>query len=112
MLKWFPMARLIFTDTDSLYYLIEAADVEAKLFEHRDLQDYSDYPLGHTYYDPTNRLKLGKFKCETNGASIIERVALRPKMYSILMRKDANPASETVEKSSKKRTGYQPPELE
>ena len=98
MLKWFPMARLIFTDTDSLSYYIEAPDVEAKLFEHRDLLDYSDYPIGHKYYDPTNRLKLGKFKCETKGASIIEIVALRPKMYSILMRKEADPASETVEK--------------
>ena len=98
MLKWFPMARLIFTDTDSLYYSIEAPDVEAKLFEHRDLLDYSDYPVGHKYHDPTNRLKLGKFKCETKGASIIEIVALRPKMYSIQMQKDANPASEIVEK--------------
>ena len=98
MLKWFPMARLIFTDTDSLYYLIEAADVEAKLFEQRDLLDYSDYPIGHKYYDQTNRLKLGNFKCETQRASIIEIVAIRPKMYSILMRKDADPASETVEK--------------
>ena len=77
MLKWFPMARLIFTDTDSLYYLIEAPDVEAKLFEHRDLLDYSDYPVGHKFHDPTNRLKLGKFKCETKGASIIEIVAFR-----------------------------------
>ena len=42
MLKWFPMARLIFTDTDSLYYSIEAPDVEANLFEHRDLLDFSD----------------------------------------------------------------------
>ena len=98
MLNWFPMARLIFTETDSLYYSIEAPDVEAKLFEHRDLLDYSDYPVGHKYHDRTNRLKLGKFKCETKGASIIEIVALRPKMYSILMRKDADPASETVEK--------------
>ena len=85
MFKWFPMAALIFTDTDSLYYSIEAPDVEPKLFEHRDLLDYSDYPIGHKYHDPTNRLKLGKFKCETKGASIIEIVALSPKMYSILM---------------------------
>ncbi len=47
MLKWFPMASLIFTDTDSLYYLIEGPDVEAKLFEHRDLLDFSEYPVGH-----------------------------------------------------------------
>ena len=56
MLKWFQMARIIFTGTDSLYYLIEAPDVEAKLFEHRDLLDYSDYPIGHKYHDSTYRL--------------------------------------------------------
>ena len=109
MLKWFPMARLIFTDTDSLYYVIEAPDVEAKLFEHRDLLDYSDYPVGHKYHDPTNRLKLGKFKCETKGASIIEIVALRPKMYSIMMRKDADPASQTLEKQRIKGISQQLP---
>ena len=66
-----PDGRLIFTDRDSLYYLIEALDVEAKLFEHRDLLDYSDYPVGHKFHDPKNRLKLGKIKCKTKGASII-----------------------------------------
>ena len=29
------MAELIFTDTDSLYYYINTAEVEKKLFEHR-----------------------------------------------------------------------------
>ncbi len=71
MLQWFPMASLIFTDTDSLYYSIEAPDVEEKLFQHREHLDYSDYPSDNKYYDPTNKLKIGKFKCETNGASII-----------------------------------------
>jgi len=98
MLKWFPMAELILTDTDSLYYSIEAPDVEEKLYQHREFLDYSDYPADHKYYDPTNKLKLGKFKCETKGASIIEIVALRPKMYSVLMRKDTDPASQIVEK--------------
>jgi hypothetical protein len=98
MLRWFPMAELIFTDTDSLYYWIKAHDVEEKLYQHREYLDYSDYPADHKYHDPTNKLKIGKFKCETKGASIIEIVALRPKMYSILMRKDTNPASQIVEK--------------
>ena len=80
MLKWFPMAELIFTDPDSLYYSIEAPDDEEKLYQHREFLDYSDYPPHHKYYDPTNKVKLGKFKCETKGASIIEIVALRPKM--------------------------------
>ena len=62
MLKWFPMAELIFTDTDSLYYLIEAPDVEKKLYEHSEYLDYSDYPADHKYHDPTNKLKIGKYQ--------------------------------------------------
>ena len=98
MLNGFPMAERIFTDTDSLYYLIVAPDVEEKLYEHREYLDYSEYPIEHKYHDTTNKLKIGKFKCETKGASIIEIVALRPKMYSILMRKDTDPASQIFEK--------------
>ncbi len=55
MLKWFPMAELILTDTDSLYYLIEAPDVEEKLFEHREFLDYSDYPADHKFHDTTDK---------------------------------------------------------
>ena len=98
ILPWFPRARLIFTDTDSLYYSIEAPDVEEKLAQHKEHLDYSDYLSDHKYYDPTNKLKIGKFKCETKGASIIEIIALKPKMYSIVMRKDTDPASQIVEK--------------
>ena len=62
MLKWFPMAELIFTDTDSLYYSIKAPDVEEKLYQHREFLDYSDYPADQTYNDSTNKVKLDKFK--------------------------------------------------
>ena len=82
----FPNARLIFTDTDSLYYVVEGVgDLEKRLFEDKDRDkylDFSDYPVGHPYRDQTNKMVIGKFKCETRGAPIVEIVELRPKMYS------------------------------
>ena len=82
----FPNARLIFTDTDSLYYVVEGVDdLEKRLFEDKErgkYLDFSDYPVGHPYRDQTNKMVNGKFKCETKGTPIVEIVGLRPKMYS------------------------------
>ena len=81
----FPNARLIFTDTDSLYYYVEVDDLEKRLFEDTDRDkylDFSDYPVDHPYRNQTNKMVIGMFKCETRGASIREIVGLRPKMYS------------------------------
>ncbi len=83
-LERFPTARLIFTDTDSLYYFVEIEDLEKTLFEDSqgdNLLDYSDYPEGHPYRNQTNKMVIGKVKCETRGASIREIGGLRPKMY-------------------------------
>ena len=85
-MKRFPNARLIFTDTDSLYYYVEGVDdLEKMLFEDKDRDkylDFSDYPEGHPYRNQTNKMVIGMFKCETRGTSIKEIVGLRPKMYS------------------------------
>ncbi len=85
-MKRFPNARLIFTDTDSLYYYVEGVpDLEKMLFEDKDRDkylDFSDYPEGHPYRNQTNKMVIGMFKCETRGSSINEIVGLRPKMYS------------------------------
>ena len=91
----FPQARLLFTDTDSLYYHIEHPDIEDGLVQIKEHLDFSEYDHTSKYYDRKNEKVLGKFKCETQGKPIIEFVGLRPKMYSILY-KDA--ASSTREK--------------
>ncbi len=96
----FPTARLIFTDTDSLYYFVETEDLEKTLYEdpQRDnWLDYSDYPEGHPYRNQKNRMVIGMFKCETRGTSILEIVGLRPKMYSYIF-KDENPTKPLKEK--------------
>ena len=87
-MKLFPNARLIFTDTDSLYYYVETDDLEKVLFEHRELLDFSEYPTGHPFKSDENKMVLGKFKCETKGAPIIEIVCLKPKMYSYTYKQD------------------------
>ena len=88
-MKRFPNARLIFTDTDSLYYFVEGVDdLEKMLFEDKERDkylDFSDYPVGHPYRNQTNKMVIGMFKCETRGSSIKEIVGLRPKMYSFTM---------------------------
>ena len=88
-MKRFPNARLIFTDTDSLYYFVEGVDdIEKMLFEDKERNkylDFSDYPEGHAYRNQTNKMVIGMFKCETRGSSIKEIVGLRPKMYSFTM---------------------------
>ena len=77
-------AKLLFTDTDSLTYLIEADDVYQDMKENQDLYDTSDYPKEHFLHSNTNKKVIGKFKDEVNGVPVSEFVGLRAKMYSIL----------------------------
>ena len=60
----FPNARLIFTDTDSLYYYVEVDALEKRLFEDKDRDkylDFSDYPIGHPYRNQTKKMVIGMF---------------------------------------------------
>ena len=85
MKKYGPQkAKLLFTDTDSLTYLIETDDVYQDMKQDQDLYDTSDYPKDHFLHSTTNKKVIGKFKDEVNGVSVSEFVGLRAKMYSIL----------------------------
>ncbi len=94
----YPGAQLLFTDTDSLYYYIQTWDLEVELLKDRNLFDYSDYDKTSVYFDESNKKIIGKFKCETKGAPIVEFVGLRPKMYSILYKLKPELESRTSEK--------------
>ena len=74
--KYGDKAKLLFTDTDSLTYEIEAEDV------YQDKFDNVDYPESSPYFDKTNKKVIGKFKDEAAGVPICEFVGLRSKMYS------------------------------
>ena len=77
-------AKLLFTDTDSLTYEIEANDVYKDFFKDKDKFDNSDYPEYSPFFYKKNKKVIGKFKDEAAGIPITEFVGLRSKMYSYM----------------------------
>ena len=75
-------AKLLFIDTDSLTYEIEAEDVFDDFWNDKDMFDNSDYPVGSPLYCNTNKNVIGKFKDEACCVPITEFVGLKSKMYS------------------------------
>jgi hypothetical protein len=87
--KYGGNARLLFTDTDSLTYIIFTDDLYKDLIPLRDtFFDTSDYPPDHILHSKVNCKVLGKMKDECAGKPAIEFVGLRSKMYSLLLDKD------------------------
>ena len=80
--KYGDRAKLLFTDTDSLTYEIEAEDVYKNFWNDKDMFNNSDYPENSPYYCNANKKVIGKFKDEACGVSITEFVGLKSKMYS------------------------------
>ena len=80
--KYGDRAKLLFTDTDSLTYEIEAEDVYQDFWYDKDKFDNNDYPENSPYYDKRNKKVIGKFKAA--GTPIAEFVGLRSKMYSYI----------------------------
>ena len=92
--KYGDKARLLFTDTDSLMYEIEADDVYQDFWKDKHLFDNSDYPKNSPFYNNVNKKVIGKFKDEAAGMPIVEFVGLRSKMYSYM--KDNEQGSRTA----------------
>ena len=82
--KYGDKAKLLFTDTDSLTYEIEAKDVYKDFWNDKDKFDNSDYDESSQFFDKTNKKVIGKFKDEAAGIPIIEFIGLRSKMYSYM----------------------------
>ena len=76
---------LFFTDTDSLVYEIkDVDDVYEKIYEDKELFDFSDYSKESKYYDESNKKVVLKMKDEMHGKVISEFVCLKSKMYSLI----------------------------
>ena len=86
--KYNDKAMLLFTDTDSLTYEIQAEDVYRDFYKDKHLFDFSDYDRESPCYDTTNKKVIGKMKDEACGVPIAEFVGLRSKMYSYLKDND------------------------
>ena len=88
--------KLLFTDTDSLVYEFKGErseqseqsergnDIYEKIYEDRDLYDFSDYPREAKYYDDSNKKVIGKMKDEMCGKVISEFLGSKSKMYSLI----------------------------
>ena len=75
--KYGNKAKLLFTNTDSLTYEIEAEDVYKNFWNDKDKFDNSEYSKSSPYFDKTNKKVIGKFKDEAAGVPICEFVGLR-----------------------------------
>ena len=78
-------AELMFTDTDSLLYLIHTDDFYKDIsLDIEDKFDTSDYPPNHKsgILTGVNKKVIGMFKDEVAGRQITHFVGLRPKLYS------------------------------
>ena len=82
--KYGDKAKLLFTDTDSLTYEIEAEDVYKDFWKDKDIFDNSGYDNDSQFFDKTNKKVIGKMKDEASGIPITEFIGLRSKMYSYM----------------------------
>ena len=60
--RYVDKAKLLFTDTDSSTYEIEAEDAYQDFWNDKDKFDNSDYPKSSQYYDKTNKKIIGNSK--------------------------------------------------
>ncbi|CAG7822098.1 unnamed protein product [Allacma fusca] len=86
--KYGDQARLLFTDTDSLNYVIETNDIYHDMIRDKQLFDLSEYSLldklkPKELLDNTNKKRLGKMKDNYSNFIIVKCIALKPKMYAM-----------------------------
>jgi len=75
---------LLYTDTDSLIYSIQTADINQRVKTNIEHFDTSDFPEPNSYDMPrTNKKIVGLMKDECSDEPMTEFVGLRSKMYSV-----------------------------
>lgn len=85
--KFGNRVRLLYTDTDSLYLLIESEDAYGELAT-LPMMDWSNLPEGHPLKNDAHKQVPGYWKDEARGRVIAEFIGLRSKMYSVLFADD------------------------
>ena len=62
----------MFTDTDSLTYEIKSENLYEKIFQWKELFDFSNYSKDWKFFDETNEKVIGKMKDEFGEVILIE----------------------------------------
>ena len=75
--------RLLFTDTDSLFYELHEKNRYKKMYKYKELFDLSNFPVSGKYCSDNKKVD-GKMKDEFGENSILKFVGLKSKMYSVL----------------------------
>ena len=81
---WKFNTRLLFTDTESLWYELHEKNLLKKMCKYKELFDLSNFPISSKYYCSDNKKVVGKMKDKYGGKSVVKFVDLKSKMYSIL----------------------------
>ena len=113
--KYNDKVKLLYTDTDSLIMNIETEDIYQDMKTMREHFDFSEYPDKHIIFENMsndcikemkneNCAVIGKFKDEVKGAYIKELIALKPKMYSLLIDKEGKEEHKSRAKGVPKQT--------
>ena len=74
-----------YSDTDRFIYAIKTDDVYRDLEKIKADFDFSNYDEDHFLFEDTNKKVVLKFKDETGGKPIREFIALKPKLYSVVL---------------------------
>ena len=82
--KYNNHAKLLFTDTDSSNFEIEANDVYEYFYEDKELYGFSDYGKDSKFFDSFNKKVVSKMKEELKGKIISKFVVLKSKMYYLI----------------------------
>jgi len=74
------MAKLLFTDTDSLCYEVTTPNIYTDILKNPSYYDTSNYNSTHANFSEQNAKVVGKMKDECGGIMPVEFVGLRAKM--------------------------------
>ena len=83
VMKDYPNAKLLFSDTDSFCYWIPTNKDIYKEIKDNEWFDFSNYQPDHPHFNESKKLIPGFFKDEFGGKFLLEVCGLRAKMYSI-----------------------------
>lgn len=99
--KYGDKLKLMYMDTDSFIYDIEAPNVYEDMKRNIRLFDTSDYPLNNMFGIPlVNKKVLGKMKDECQGEIMTEFIGLRSKMYTFIVNSKTTKKCKGIKKSA------------